>query len=216
MLIIIGFELALDHVSKPANSQFWLIFVPYLATAALFSVTCHRLVLMDPRNISSKPVLRFKGRELRFLYWIITLGMITLVIAMPGVLLALVLLHYLYGNVTGAGSMFATVLAAVPAVYVLSRLSVIFPAIATDQPFSLRGAWEMTAINGWRMMVITAGLPVLIAVLLGLFYREEATLAESVFLSLVGTILSAIEVVALSLAYQDLIKFRGSDAQPAG
>ena len=196
----------MGHIERNISFTYWVIFLFYMCVTVLFSVICHRLVLLNPLEVSSSPFLRFGSRELRFLYWIITLTLILFAIAILGV--GLIYLASLATNVAPNKSpmLGAILLTAIPAIYLVSRLSIIFPAIATDMEFSLKWAWRLTANNGWRLTVIVGGLPVILALLLSFLARDQATLFETLVLSFVGSVLTAVEVVAVSLSYQQLIK----------
>ena len=97
-------------------------------------------------------------------------------------------------------------LASLPALYLVARLSLVFPATAIDRPASLRWAWRTSRGNGWRLVVVVTVLPWLVSHLVGLLYRDEATAAEVVLLTVTGTALFALEIAALSVAYRELVR----------
>jgi hypothetical protein len=114
--------------------------------------------------------------------------------------------------------------------WVWSRLSMLFPAAAVDQPISLRAAWQMGVDNGWRLfgvlvlVAITAvaiGLPVHILVRYaayesGLVSSLTASLLFSLVLQCVTFLWIAISVIALSIAYQLLNAPGGGPAATPG
>jgi hypothetical protein len=206
LLCIVAFEQGMDQIEQRLSFKYWMLFVLYLGVLTLFSVICHRLVLIDPKAVSSAPILRFGRRELRFLYWIILLSLVFMTIGLLWMLLVYFTIRYSIGGPDNLGWYVAIFLAALPASYVTARLSVLFPAIATDMEFSLKWAWRLTANNGWRLAVIVAGFPVILAAVINVLYRDQASLMETIVLSFIGTTLTAVEVVAISLAYQELIK----------
>jgi hypothetical protein len=97
-------------------------------------------------------------------------------------------------------------LASLPALYLVARLSLVFPATAIDRHVGLRWAWRMSRGNGWRLVVVVTVLPWLVSHLVGLLYRDEATAAEIVLLTVIGTALFALEIAALSVAYRELVR----------
>lgn len=206
LLFIVAFEQGMDQIEQHLSFKYWMLFVLYLGVLTLFSVICHRLVLIDPKAVSSVSHLRFGRREIRFLYWIIILSLVFMTIGLLWILLVNFTIRYSIGGPDNLGWYVAIFLAALPASYVTARLSVLFPAIATDMEFSLKWAWKLTANNGWRLAVIVAGLPVILAAVLNVLYRDQASLMETVVVSFIGSALTAVEVVAISLAYQELIK----------
>ena len=96
--------------------------------------------------------------------------------------------------------------ASIPALYLIARLSLVFPATAIDRPASLKWAWRTSRGNGWRLVVVITVLPWLLSHLVGLLYRDEATAAEIVVLTVLGTALFALEIAALSIAYRELTR----------
>ena len=206
LLCIVAFEQGMGQIEHHASIYYLMLFVLYLGAMTLFSVVCHRLVLIDPKAVSSAPILRFGRRELRFLYWGILLSLVFMTIGLLWVLLVSFTMQYSIGGPDNLGWYVAIFIAAIPASYVIARLSVLFPAIATDMEYSLKWAWRLTANNGWRLAVIVAGFPVILAAVINVLYRDQASLMETIVLSFVGTVLTAVEVVAISLAYQELMK----------
>ena len=102
-----------------------------------------------------------------------------------------------------------TYLAYIPILYVFSRLSVLYPAIALDQGINARWAWQSTARNGWRLTLIVGVLPWILFYLVNLLLRESATFVEHIIIKFIGFFLLAVEVVALSFSYKHLV---GSEA----
>jgi membrane-anchored glycerophosphoryl diester phosphodiesterase (GDPDase) len=194
-----------NQLSTPVS---WLVDLFYLMISCIFAVTCHRIVLLDAPS-SFRSSLHWTRRETRFLGW-------ALLIAMFFVLAIFILITFatLSGvNISAIkdpgnnGALTAVlILMAIPVVYVSARLSLIFPATALDRKHDLRWAWKQSHGNGWRLAIVVGGLPFIFSQLLGLFIRENATIFETVFLAIAGVIVVAIEVIALSLAYRELIK----------
>jgi hypothetical protein len=185
----------------------WLFFLHcglFALFFTLFAVTCHRLVLLQPGWRGGIPVPRWSWREARFFYWVVTLWIAYLVVWWLGLLVA--------GNVWPRdGNMrgwfdLIQFAASVPALYVVARLSLVFPATAIDRPAGLKWAWRTSRGNGWRLVVVVAVMPWLVSHLVGLLYREVPTAAEVVLLTVLGTALFAVEIAALSVAYRELVK----------
>lgn len=205
ILLIVASEQLMSYLGQHASFKVWVVVALQICVMALFSVTCHRLVLIDPQSVSSAPILRFGRREMRFVYWVITLSLAFLAIVIPWILLMYFASRYSVGESGNLGMYGGISLVAIPASYVIARLAVMFPAIATDREFSLKWIWRLTANNGWRLVVIVVGLPLVFAAVVNLLCREQASLAETVLMSFISSVLTAVEVVAISLAYQELI-----------
>ena len=82
----------------------------------------------------------------------------------------------------------------------------VFPATALDRRADWRWAWQLTRNNGWRLFVVVAILPWAISQLLALLYRAEATVIETILLSVTGIALFAVEIAAISLSYRELTR----------
>ncbi len=184
----------------------WLFFLYWGVFAAfftLFAVTCHRLVLLPSRPVRGIQSPRWSARESRFLFWVVTLWILYLVVWW----LAMLVTANLWPQqaVEGWLKVIESV-ASVPALYLIARLSLVFPATAIDRPAGLRWAWRTSRGNGWRLVVVVTVLPWLVSHLVGLLYREQATAAEIVALTVLGTALFALEIAALSVAYRELVR----------
>jgi hypothetical protein len=182
--------------------------LPLLFVQALFytvyAVTCHRLVLLDASAIAARLVPRWSWRETRFLLWQSILWFGVMVITM-GATIGITLSLTDNANWTkGAWARWVFEISMIPMLYLFARFSMIFPAIAVDRKASLGWSWEMTRHNGWRLTLVVGLLPWVIGQLLGLALREESTVAESMALTSVTTLLLAVEVASLSLSYREL------------
>lgn len=91
------------------------------------------------------------------------------------------------------------------ALYLFTRLSLVFPATAIDEKMTLQSSWALTRNNSWRLFVVIAVLPWIISHAVGLLYRGEASGFEIVLLTCLSFALLAVEVAALSLSYRELI-----------
>lgn len=184
----------------------WWPFFLYCGAFALFftlfAVTCHRLVLLPSQRVRGIQSPRWSARESRFLFWVVTLWILYVAVWWLGLLVA--------GNVWprdgNLQGWFGVVefVASLPALYVVARLSLVFPATAIDRYADLKWAWRTSRGNGWRLVVVITVMPWLVSHLVGLLYREQATAAEIVALTVLGTALFALEIAALSVAYRQL------------
>jgi hypothetical protein len=213
LLFLVTFEQLMSSIKQHAAFGYWMHFLLQMAVITIFSVTCHRLVLISPQVPSSASVLRFGRREMRFLYWIFAFAVVFIIMCLLLIVLASSTARFSSSELGGLETSTAFFLAAIPILYVLARLSVIFPAIATDTELSLKSAWKLTANNGWRLLVIVVGLPMIITAISYPLYLDNPSIVETIVLSFINTGLNVIQVVAISLAYQELIKPRETDRQ---
>ena len=132
--------------------------------------------------------------------------------------LTLYLIHQVFGNdVAIVGKDMPELLkqlVSIPALYVLARLSLAFPAAAIDRSPSLRWSWIRTRGNGWRIFVVVGLFPWLMELIIGVAWREDASNIKEVILSILMIIGMAIEIIALSFVYQEMSKQYASSEPP--
>ncbi len=153
-------------------------FVPY----TIFGVSWHRLTLLGPSAGAPSVTPAWKRRHSRFLGYALAITLIgyglVVVIALSGVLLATPLgasaVLFLPLVVVFGGS--------IVFVYMMMRLSFVFPAVAVDETYRLAHAWTHTRGQGFRLiglMLLTA-LPLIavswaLAGILGLPFFGDPT-----------------------------------------
>jgi hypothetical protein len=91
-----------------------------------------------------------------------------------------------------------------PMLYVFGRLCLIFPATALDLGPNAGWSWTLTRGNGWRLLIIVGGLPFAVGYAISLLYRSDATTVEWLVLTVVGFVLLAVEIAAISISYREL------------
>jgi hypothetical protein len=207
LALLVVYGAVWNYFAKPVLTGFapWLIYAVYGMLFTMFAVTCHRLVLLDAESVAKRWQPRWSLRETRFFIWILGLWASGLVAMMILLLIAVNLWTWTAGGRPEWIDWAQTALK-VPLLYVFARLFIVFPAMALDQRPSLRWAWERTQGNGWRLVVIVAGLPVAFKYLVDLLFRSEATEVEWLMLTVLTVALFAVEIAAISLSYRELTK----------
>jgi hypothetical protein len=193
-------------------STHWLAAALYVPLFALFAVTCHRLVLLDPARIAQSMAPRWTRRETRFLFWLVLVWLIAAGVTLLGLtLVANVWIGMAHDKEASLQAWFHWVRFAVgiPGLYVAARLCLLFPATAIDRAPSVRWAWERTVRNGWRLAVIIGFLPWALSQMLGLLWRAEATALEWLLFLVAGSAVFVFEIAAVSLSYRELMKDHG-------
>jgi len=186
----------------------WLSFLIQTALYTLFAITCHRLALIGDPGVPDYGLLTCTKRELQYLGWFF-------VILVIGMLYSFVINSFFVSMIISDVEAGASVesfestrhwlnLFYIPFLYILSRLSVLYPAIAVDQEVTARWAWRFTVRNGWRLTLVVGLLPCALYFLMKFLSRENATFVEYSALRLAGFVLLAVEIVALSLSYKHL------------
>ena len=207
LALLVAYSVGWYYYAKPALPGYalWLLYAVYGMLFTVFAVTCHRLVLLDAESVAKRWRLTWSMRETRFFVWI--LGLWASGLVAMGVLL-LIAANLWTWTVRGDPEWidWAQTALKIPLLYVFARLCVVFPAMALDERPSLRWAWERTQGNGWRLLVVVAGLPLAFKFLVDLLYRSEATEAEWLVLTVLAIALFAVEIAAISLSYRELTK----------
>ena len=192
---------AREHLPSFAK---WSLYLAYCCLFVVFVVTCHRLVLLDPRSVPTRP--RWSWRETRFLAWIIVIG---LAFAAALAVLATPILNILMWSGMGPHDTrfeWSLYCGQILALYITSRLFLVFPATAIDRRVNFKWAWSLSKNNGWRLVIIVAVLPWALSNLVWLLYRENEGVLEDIVITFLGSAIVAFEVAALSLSYRELTK----------
>lgn len=180
------------------SSMFYII--PYVILFTLFAVTCHRIVLLGNTEVPKYGILSWSKRETRFLGWtIVGYLFFTLITMFVGVFVIPIITPNSSTELTYVISLAILV----PGGYVLSRLSILFPATAVDERPNLKWAWNITSGNGWKLFLIVALLPQLVSAIY-IFVDWPVHLIIQFAIGLLTYALVAIEIAALSVSYRFL------------
>jgi hypothetical protein len=217
-----------DSTTSPVELAVW--YTGYLAATSWLAVRCHRLVLMDPVVLAtSSPAGAMRAVGI-YLATVALLWVIWLVItALLAAIVVSAWLMFKSGGVAPAGSpppafdpaiqagiAPLTMLSALPGAWLVARLSPLLPAIALEQRWRLRDAWELSAGNGWRLAIVVIALPYGFTLLGNLLARDGASTFESAALALALAILTSLEIIALSLSYRELERSEPPPTDPPG
>ena len=187
----------------------------------MFSVPWHRRYLVPGEVMTVRDALRWRHRQTRFFAYAIMLAAIFIVVTMlaaPVVLLILALIGLTGGGEAGGATVALGLIVLWLAWAICVRLTLLFPAVAIDDPLSIIACWFLTRGNGWRIFVITlfTVLPIWAVSLavaligqvifagLGLVGNLTATFVFALVLQLFTYISLAVTVVALSIIYRRL------------
>ncbi|MEN1728813.1 MAG: hypothetical protein AAGJ52_10290 [Pseudomonadota bacterium] len=156
------------------------------------AVTTHRLVLLGRGSVGPWGLTRWTARESSFfLHWVLLL---LLMIASTSVVVLLLSLLPPFAMAAGAW---------VCLLFIATRFSLLFPAIAVGDRTSLKLAWRLSAKHQWQLFVVVVAFPLLLGVPLLL-----TTLGASIWNALAFVLLSNLMVVftisAVSMAYREV------------
>ncbi len=174
------------------------------AIGVMYAVSCHRILLVGETSLPNRYGIYWTQRETRFIGWSIAIGLLALFAMMP---LGIVFGLDAVGDLTGIVGWLKGLAIYVPAAYVISRLSMVFPATAIDLRPSLEESWYLTRNNGWRLTVALA-LPGLLIYAVAYAFNRAVGIPEgplaSTFLALCFCLVGAVEITVLSVSFRFL------------
>lgn len=205
--------LFMQEIKEVGPWVIWLLYLFYLLAFSIFAVTCHRLILTkDEQGLFS---VSFTFRQLKFAAWFIVVYIIYN-LAKIAISTTLLKLGLEPAALNSSGTLHSiTIISSTPAMYIMARLSLVFPATAVDTNIGLKWSWECTRHNGWRMVVIIGLYPGLISTLLWLVSREATTAIEQTIIGLFYYVGAAVEIFALSLTYKEIAGLYADDTLTA-
>ncbi len=159
-----------------------ILFVLPMVIYMVLAITTHRIILLGPQSVPVFGIYIPRKRELLFaLYSIAVVSVI-----MPLVFFILIPTIGYY-------------IALIASLYIIGRLSLVFPAIATDQRWTLYDSWKATHGHQVLMIIVVTIFPFVIGF-------PEQLLSKIPYISVLVSILSAVTMVfvvaALSVAFQ--------------
>ncbi|MCF6318795.1 MAG: hypothetical protein L3J83_05900 [Proteobacteria bacterium] len=193
-------ELQID-VWNPAtfnyNPFIFLIYLIFLIVFSIVMVGCHRVFLMNDDDIGNTATIRLGVREWNFMAWWIKLGLIMAVLFIPTMLLIIPF----YVNIESEPNDWVFLVITIPMIYILSRLSLVFPATAVQNTnTSLAKTWKLSSGNGWRLTLLIGLIPFLTS-----FFLELLPIADSIYYYIVSSIawlaVGLFELGLLSMSY---------------
>ena len=185
----------------------WQLYIVYSCLFSLFAVACHRLVLLPPYTQNDSQADHSFHRILRFFGWMVFIYLVYMAIFVSvTMVLGTALLNVISASREDESRAFQLVqlIAAVPATYVLGRLSLVLPATAIDKQVDLRWSWDRTRENGWRLVIVVGILPWALSSIPDTYNFNNLSVLGAVFLIVISVALYAVEIVALSLSYWEL------------
>jgi len=168
--------------NQPDSQLIAIVSMFGLLVQTLFAVTTHRITLLGAASVGEWGLLKWTMRETNFVLYGFGLGLIMV----PIILLALI---------PGVGWVLMIMLMC----WVIGRLSLVFPAIAADQPMSYLQSWRLTQNHQLLMFLVVVIFPLLLLIPVLLL----SMLPYAYLLVSIVTMLATVFVVAaLSVAYK--------------
>lgn len=212
LVFLIGVDLAMQvFISAPQETDKTNVMMPQVSLmtvifmfislffSVLYATNSHQFTL-SPAAQKPQQGLRLWGEnEANYFFKSIQIGLLSMVVfALCSSALAVIV---------GKEQIYIALgLAAVAALYVLSRLSIILPEAALGKPTNLKRAWAMSQGNGTRMLLVVIIVPACM-IMPFLLLSMLQTPFINVFVSLGMYLGSLVSLVILSLSYQFLLEF---------
>jgi hypothetical protein len=221
LLAVIGLSLV-TALNGGGGVVTWALVALYLLAIAWLCLCTHRMVLLDSPDAPMRPDGPALKRLGRFaLVGGAVWGVFHFVrLILIGIIMTAIGSRYVAaGEAPSSGEnveglVFYADLAASAVLFLLvGRLALLLPAIAVDRPFDLRSTWHATRGNSWRLAVVVGVLPWMLKLALGQLYRGSGATEWAIF-QVVLAIMLVIEVVAISLAYRELLETPAGPAPP--
>jgi len=203
----------------------FLSVIPFSMVHAMFSVFCHRLVLMDGENESLYPIT-FGKRERRFIGWEWFLYLATILI----VFLVLIVSDFVLGFLRNLFELhvnldliraivdpylFAVLFYGV-GTYAIAGYCLVLPATAVDLKPSLAWSSEETKGNELRLALFFGGLPFISGFLycapslLTWLQIDQLMIVKHVVRPFLVYLVTPINVIAISIAFRELTNWTSS------
>lgn len=169
-------------IQELGATQLLALIVSHLVIYVLMAITTHRVILLGPSSVPVFGINIPRKRELLFALYLIGAGIIvlpfSLLVKIPDI-----------GRYIAMAASF----------YVLSRLSLVFPAIAIDQRRSFYDSWKATHSHQVLMIAVGIIFPSVISIPRELLDKIPYI---SVLVNLLSIVTMVLVIAALSVAFQ--------------
>lgn len=195
----------------------YFFYFVYFFAFSYFAITCHRLILV---NSNTKSDIYISDVKLLVRFFLFMVFVYFLSYLLEFIIITLYL-NIFDSTVTGElneeiinklnketneNLKIARQIAYLPAMYVFSRLCLVFPATAIKMKKNLKWSWKLTSKNGLRILFVVAVFPWAMSIILSFFSREHSTVIEKALIALLMYLSAAIAIFALSLTYKELVE----------
>lgn len=210
MVTVNGREVAVPNTRMATGTI--LAALVNIVVYVMFSIAWHRRYLIGAESTTIGAALRWSSRHWWFLFRFVLIFLILIGVAIP-----VGFVVFTIGSSIPALAAPALLVMMVLVGLLYSRMLLVFPAIAIDQPMSFRQSFMLTNGNSFRMLGISIlpAIPVMLAGLVVTLLLSSAvtsvsgpTLTSTFIVALVREAFAfagiAVTLSALSIAYRDL------------
>ena len=186
----------------------WFLYPLYFFSISFFAISCHRFILIGTGNKISQSYFIIRKRIIVFSL----LGILVYFLAgIPFWIIFTIAMNILPDetlvssshNLTADNFNWVKLSLMLPFGYLVGRFSLVLPARAIDTRKNIMWSWEATKNNGVRMLILIGVVPWITTILLDLLWRENGTMFEYVFISILGYLAIAVEIFILSIAFRE-------------
>mgnify|MGYP001446475063 CR=1 FL=1 len=170
-------------------------------------VGCLSAFLLQGSGAPKTPIIRWGWREMRFIGKWILIGLCGLLLVLPIMMVAGPFIVASAKDVSENQqlAMMLSMILYFPIYYVIARLMLVLPATAIDERWSLTDAWRISSGNGWRVMLLVAGIPMLAQTLISLLPVIDA-IPYFIFQFVLWLFIAVYGIALLSLSFAHLSK----------
>jgi len=205
LLMVALFALTIFFNTNTNNASPLIIIIMlilYCIAIVMVIVGCHRSFLMNDSSIQQTKAFRWQNREWKFLGWGLLVGffMVILYVLWGFIISALGLIHI--GNYITTAILFQLLL--LPITYLFSRMSLVFPATAVEDPdANIENALFLSNGNGWRLTFLIVIVPFIFDLLFTLISVHNSILL-TILSAIVWLVVAVYQIGLLSLSYSFL------------
>lgn len=215
---------AINTALLPAKFNFdgtWFeIFTPIIlmilmgVTLLIAIVGCHRTFLMKEDEANENTSLYWSGNEIGYLGCWIRI-MLYLILIMIPFMFIFVPLVTVFGT-ENFGDSYITIIVMslinIPFYYLISRWSLMLPAVATDNRRGPSWSWKLSKGNAWRLTLLVGLFPFIKDLVFALIPVTDS-LAFNLIDGFLWLVVGIVEVGLLSLSYEFLMNNRVPDSE---
>jgi len=175
--------LAIDAIYVPELNDLasWVLGFLSILLQSLIAITTHRIVLLGPASVPTWGIRSFSKREFFFVLHVFGLTAVTIPVALIGVT-----------------SVVGLVAAVILMCWLVGRLSLVFPGIATDKGVTFKVSWKLTQNYQGLMSMVVVLFPLMLSIPSLLLQLLPHSRIIGTFIESFATVF---QVAALSMAY---------------
>ncbi len=144
-MLLVGIE-ATAFLDTPALID-WILYPFAWAIYAIFSIATHRMVLLGPESVPKWGITSWSKRETYFILHAVGIGLLLFPLALLGMI-----------------PIIGSVVAVTIYLWLLGRLSLVFPGIAIDKGVTFKLSWDLTANYQISILLVILVPPLILAI----------------------------------------------------